>query len=79
MSPAGVTRRGVVELCWYRRWPVVLLMLLIPIVVLAGAAAAEAAVLRVNTTKDEMTSGDRECALREAIDAADHPGTKTDY
>lgn len=53
-------------------------MLLAPLVALASAAAAEAATLRVNTTKDEMTSGDGRCSLREAIDAANHPGTKTD-
>lgn len=54
-------------------------MLLVPVLALAGAAAAsEAATLRVNTTKDEMTSGGHKCSLREAIDAADRPGTKTD-
>ena len=75
LSPAGVTRRGVVELCRYRRWPVLLLVLLAPVLTLASAAATEAATLRVNTTKDEI--GTSKCSLREAIDTVNSPGTKT--
>ncbi len=45
---------------------------------LAGSVAAQAATLRVTTTKDETTSGDGKCSLREAITTVDTPGTKTD-
>ena len=75
LSPAGVTRRGVVQLCRYRRWPVLLLTLLVAVLTLASAAATEAATLRVNTTKDEIGGG--KCSLREAIDTVNSPRTRT--
>jgi CSLREA domain-containing protein len=40
--------------------------------------AASAAVLTVNTTKDELKSGDHLCSLREAVATVDVPGTATD-
>ena len=42
------------------------------------AAGAAAATLNVNTTTDETTSGDQLCSLREAIAAANSPGTPSD-
>jgi CSLREA domain-containing protein len=46
-------------------------------VALAGPAPS-AATLRVTTTADELTSGDGACSLREAIAAANSPGSATD-
>ena len=43
-----------------------------------SAASAVAATLKVNTTTDETTSGDQLCSLREAIAAANSPGTASD-
>jgi CSLREA domain-containing protein len=55
-----------------------LLAVLVPVLTLAGAAAAEATTFKVNTTTDEMTPNDGKCSLREAVDAANSPGTKSD-
>lgn len=78
MSPAGVARRGLVELCRDARRRLLLLAVLVPVLTVGGAAAAGAATLRVNTTTDEMTPHDGKCSLREAIDAANSPGTRSD-
>jgi CSLREA domain-containing protein len=43
-----------------------------------SAASAAAATLNVNTKTDETTSGDHLCSLREAIAAANSPGTPSD-
>ncbi len=43
-----------------------------------AAAGAAAATLKVNTTTDENVSGDHLCSLREAIAAANSPGTGSD-
>ena len=43
-----------------------------------STARAVAATLKVNTTADETTSGDGLCSLREAIAAANSPGTASD-
>jgi hypothetical protein len=43
-----------------------------------SAASAAAATLTVHTTQDETTSGDHLCSLREAIGAANSPGTPSD-
>jgi CSLREA domain-containing protein len=43
-----------------------------------SSASAAAATLNVNTTTDESTSGDHRCSLREAIAAANSPGTRSD-
>jgi CSLREA domain-containing protein len=54
------------------------LAVLVPVLTLAGAAVAEATTFKVNTTTDEMTPNDGKCSLREAVDAANSPGTKSD-
>ena len=41
-------------------------------------AAAAATTLTVTTTRDELVAHDRSCSLREAIDAVESPGTRTD-
>ena len=41
-------------------------------------ASAAGATLMVNATRDELTSHDRSCSLREAIVAVDSPGRRTD-
>lgn len=64
-------------LCRCARWRVLLLAVLIPLLTLAGTMAAEAATLRVNTTKDQLNPPDHKCSLREVVDAANSPGTKT--
>lgn len=46
--------------------------------VLAGATSAQAAVLRVNTTRDELTRHDGGCSLREAIAAVNAPARRSD-
>jgi CSLREA domain-containing protein len=43
-----------------------------------GGASAAAATLNVNTTQDELTPKDGHCSLREAISAANSPGTESD-
>jgi CSLREA domain-containing protein len=78
LSPAGVTRPGIAEIFRQGRRRLLLLAVLVPVLTLAGAAAAEATTFKVNTTTDEMTPNDGKCSLREAVDAANHPGTRTD-
>ena len=41
-------------------------------------AAAAATTLTVTTTRDELVAHDRSCSLREAIEAVESPGTRTD-
>ena len=43
-----------------------------------GAVSASAATLSVNTTADELTPKDGQCSLREAVAAANSPGTAGD-
>ena len=43
-----------------------------------SVASASAATLNVNTTTDETTAGDQLCSLREAVAAANSPGTASD-
>ncbi|MFL6110027.1 MAG: choice-of-anchor Q domain-containing protein, partial [Catenulispora sp.] len=43
-----------------------------------SAASAAATTLNVSTTTDETVSGDQKCSLREAIAAANSPGTGSD-
>ena len=45
---------------------------------LVSGPAAHAAMLVVNTTKDELPGADGQCSLREAITAANSPGTPSD-
>ncbi len=45
---------------------------------LASPVAAAAAALVVNTTKDELVSHDGRCSLREAVEAVNLPGRRTD-
>jgi hypothetical protein len=43
-----------------------------------SAMAAAAATVRVSTTRDELVVHDGRCSLREAIEAVETPGTRTD-
>ncbi len=45
---------------------------------LVSPMAASAATVRVTTTRDELVAHDRRCSLREAIEAVESPGTRTD-
>lgn len=44
----------------------------------ASPSAARAATLVVNTTQDDVTTGNGLCSLREAISEVDAPGTASD-
>ena len=45
---------------------------------LVSPVAAVAATVRVTTTKDELVAQDGRCSLREAIEAVESPGTRSD-
>ena len=62
--------------CVLRVWAVALATALL--LAWVSTARAVAATLKVNTTADETTSGDGLCSLREAIAAANSPGTASD-
>jgi CSLREA domain-containing protein len=53
-------------------------VLAVAVVLAAGAVPAAAATLNVNTTEDELTPKDGHCSLREAVSAANSPGTASD-
>ena len=63
--------------CLVRVWAVAFATAFLLAWVVSGASAA-ATTLKVNTTTDETTSGDHLCSLREAIAAANSPGTGSD-
>jgi CSLREA domain-containing protein len=53
-------------------------LVVVAAVLLLCASGAGAATLTVTTTNDSITPGDGQCSLREAIAAANAPGTATD-
>lgn len=75
MRAGVITRSGVLDLRRMRR-RLTLLASLSSLLMLAGAAAANAATLRVNTTGDPALPSAK-CSLREAVETANSPGTKT--